>query len=90
MTGLPMRDWADDVLLREWLALLPTRERRYGREMGRDDSAGVLAPPPVLFLASWTLAHVLHRIVSLEVSRHHRDSRRVVGGALIGAGVSSP
>ena len=62
-------------------------EGRYGQEMASHDAAGVIAPPPILFLATWTVALLLHRIVRLELSRNHRAVRRVLGGALIGAGV---
>jgi protein-S-isoprenylcysteine O-methyltransferase Ste14 len=46
----------------------------------------VLAPPPVLFLAAWTTAAALHRIVPLPIARLDAKRRRVLGGALIATG----
>lgn len=54
--------------------------------MVNNESAGVLAPPP-LVLATWTTAVVLHRFVPLRISRDHRELRRLVGGAFVSAGV---
>jgi protein-S-isoprenylcysteine O-methyltransferase Ste14 len=56
--------------------------------MHASDSAGVIAPPPAIFLASWAVAHAAHRVSALELTRDRQGWRRVVGGALIGAGAS--
>jgi protein-S-isoprenylcysteine O-methyltransferase Ste14 len=55
--------------------------------MASTDAAGVIASPPVLLLATWTVAQILDRIAGLELARDARRARRVVGGTLIGAGV---
>jgi protein-S-isoprenylcysteine O-methyltransferase Ste14 len=52
-----------------------------------NSSAGVVAPPPIVFLAAWVAAMVLHRIVPLETARGQTRPTRLLGGALAAAGV---
>lgn len=56
-------------------------------EMVTQDSAGVIAPPPLLFVATWAAADVLQRIIPLRISHDKREWRRVAGGAFVSAGV---
>ena len=55
--------------------------------MARNDSAGVLAPPPLLFLGAWAAAHLLNCIIPFRISSGDGELRRVVGGAFVTAGV---
>ena len=48
--------------------------------------AGVLAPPPLLFLAAWMTGVELQRVVALEYVSSRVARRRLFGGALIAAG----
>ena len=49
--------------------------------------AGVLAPPPLLFLAAWLSAEALHRRHPLPLRRGRRDTGRIAGAVAIGAGL---
>jgi protein-S-isoprenylcysteine O-methyltransferase Ste14 len=51
------------------------------------DRAGVIAPPPAIFLAAWSAAAVLHRIVPIRIVAADGGLRRLVGGAALAAGV---
>jgi hypothetical protein len=46
-----------------------------------DEPAGVIAPPPLLFVAAWATAAALHRRAPLEIARGGARSARVAGGA---------
>jgi protein-S-isoprenylcysteine O-methyltransferase Ste14 len=50
------------------------------------DSAGVIAPPPVLFVAAWTTAAALHHIVPFTLTRRTGAHRQVVGAVMVAAG----
>jgi protein-S-isoprenylcysteine O-methyltransferase Ste14 len=51
------------------------------------DSAGVLAPPPVLFVGAWTIAAVLHRMRPVKIARAAPAPTRLLGAVMIGIGL---
>jgi protein-S-isoprenylcysteine O-methyltransferase Ste14 len=51
------------------------------------DSAGVLAPPPVLFAAGWVLAAALHRVHPIALTRRGGRRRRLAGAAFAATGL---
>jgi protein-S-isoprenylcysteine O-methyltransferase Ste14 len=54
------------------------------------ETAGVLAPPPLLFAAGWVAAMALDHVAPLDISRDRRSARtrRLLGGTLAAAGVT--
>jgi protein-S-isoprenylcysteine O-methyltransferase Ste14 len=52
------------------------------------DTAGVIAPPPVIYVAAWLAAAVLHRTAPAAIVPDRRRLRQIAGGVLVAAGTS--
>lgn len=48
-----------------------------------NDRSGVIVPPPILWLATWTAARAMQRIVHLEISEDNRKLRFVHLGQML-------
>src|SRR5262245_51371151 len=55
--------------------------------MKTNDSAGVVAPPPALFLFAWMSAAALQRRVPLDPAPARQVPLRLAGAVLTGAGI---
>ena len=76
--------------LRFWY-LRMTHDRTPQQGLQVHDSAGVIAPPPLIYGIGFALGLMLNRLMPIPIARHHKRACRATGLVLatLGLGISA-